>query len=82
MDFKDVYKSVFDLTPGIYNDKYYGNSKGQLIKRKNMIKMNEYLISKNIRTDNEFKQFLINEKIDNFHKLTLFIDYHLNLNSK
>lgn len=66
MNFENVYESVFDLTPGIYNDKYYGNSKGQLIKRKNMIKMN-----------NDFKQFLIDEKIDDFLKLTLFIDYNL-----
>lgn len=77
MDFKNVYESIFDLTPGIYYHKYYGNSKGQLIKCKSMIKMNEYLISKNIRTDNEFKQFLIEEKIDDFQKLTLFIDYNL-----
>lgn len=77
MNFKNVYESVFDLTPGIYNDKYYGNSKGQLIKRENLIKMNKYLISKNIRTDNEFKQFLIDEKIDGFMALTLFIDYNL-----
>ncbi len=77
MDFKNVYESVFDITPGIYNDKYYGNSKGQLIKRKNLIKMNNYLISKNIRTDNEFKQFLIDEKINDFQTLTLFIDYDL-----
>jgi len=39
--------------------------------------MNKYLISKNIRTDNECKQFLIDEKIDGFLKLTLFIDYDL-----
>lgn len=77
MNFENVYESVFDLTPGIYNDKYYGNSKGQLIKRKNMIKMNKYLFSKNVRTDNDFKQFLIYEKIDDFLKLTLFIDYNL-----
>lgn len=78
--FRDVYESVFGITLSHPDDTYFANSKGQLIKRKDIIKMNVYLISNNIRTEYAFKQFLDNENIDGLQKLSLFISHELSNN--